>query len=67
MDSNVTDTCMEACAFDELNFERVMNRDECIPDFGKLMRCAAGMYKEDPCCVVCCRGGMRGGREEVCV
>lgn len=43
IESNVTDSCMEACAFDELNFESVMNREECIPDFGKLMKCAAGM------------------------
>ncbi|XP_050727678.1 Ig-like and fibronectin type-III domain-containing protein 1 isoform X2 [Eriocheir sinensis] len=50
IDSNVTDTCMEACAFDELNFESVMNREECIPDFGKLMKCAADGSDHRSCC-----------------
>ena len=42
VNNNVSDACMDACSFDELNFQKVMNRDECIPDFSKLMKCAAG-------------------------
>ena len=42
VNNNVSDACMDACSFDELNFQKVMDRDECIPDFSKLMKCAAG-------------------------
>lgn len=48
--SNVSDTCMDACSFDELDFDRVMNREECIPDFGKLMKCAADGSDHRSCC-----------------
>lgn len=48
--NNVSDACLDACTFDELNFERVMNRDECIPDFSKLMKCAADGSDHRSCC-----------------
>lgn len=48
--SNVSDSCIDACSFDELNFDRVMNRDECIPDFSKLMKCAADGSDHRSCC-----------------
>ncbi|KAK4288329.1 hypothetical protein Pmani_038635, partial [Petrolisthes manimaculis] len=48
--SNVSDSCMDACAFDELNFDTVMNRKECIPDFSKLMKCAADGSDHRSCC-----------------
>ncbi|KAK7081529.1 hypothetical protein SK128_028299, partial [Halocaridina rubra] len=48
--NNVSDACLDACTFDELNFERVMNREECIPDFSKLMKCASDGSDHRSCC-----------------
>ncbi|XP_064105777.1 Ig-like and fibronectin type-III domain-containing protein 1 isoform X2 [Macrobrachium nipponense] len=48
--NNVSDACADACSFDELNFERVMNREECIPEFSKLMKCAADGSDHRSCC-----------------
>lgn len=40
-EQNVTSTCLDACT-QFLDIESVIDRPECIGDFHKLMRCAAG-------------------------
>jgi hypothetical protein len=42
-EQNVTSTCLDACTL-FLDIESVIDRPECIGDFHKLMRCAAGKY-----------------------
>ena len=42
VNQNVSEGCMDACSFDQLDFHKVINRGECVPDFSKLMKCAAG-------------------------
>ena len=41
--NNVSSACISACDFDQIDFHKQMNKDECIPDFGKLLRCGAGL------------------------
>ena len=43
-EQNVTSTCLDACTV-FLDIESVIDRPECIGDFHKLMRCAAGKKK----------------------
>ena len=40
-EQNVTSTCLDACTL-FLDIESVIDKPECIGDFHKLMRCAAG-------------------------
>lgn len=37
--------CMEACSF-YLDIDAVIDKPECITDFDKLMKCAAGKYNQ---------------------
>jgi len=40
-EQNVTAGCMDACSF-YLDIDAVIDKPECISDFDKLMKCAAG-------------------------
>ncbi|KAJ8893793.1 hypothetical protein PR048_006394 [Dryococelus australis] len=48
IEQNVTSGCMEACSF-YLDIDAVIDKPQCINDFDKLMRCAAG--KEPHVCL----------------
>jgi hypothetical protein len=41
IEQNVTVGCMDACSY-YLDIDAVIDRPECISDFDKLMKCAAG-------------------------
>lgn len=41
IEQNVTAGCMDACSF-YLDIDAVIDKPECIGDFDKLMKCAAG-------------------------
>jgi hypothetical protein len=41
IEQNVTAGCMDACSF-YLDIDAVIDKPECISDFDKLMKCAAG-------------------------
>ncbi|XP_057659770.1 Ig-like and fibronectin type-III domain-containing protein 1 isoform X1 [Diorhabda carinulata] len=49
IEQNVTSTCMDACSF-YLDIDAVIDRLECIQDFGKLMKCASDGSDHRNCC-----------------
>lgn len=50
IEQNVTSPCMDACSF-YLDIDAVIDKLECINDFGKLMKCAADGSDHRSCCV----------------
>nr|CAI5827663.1 unnamed protein product [Callosobruchus analis] len=48
-EQNVTEPCMDACSF-HLDMDAVIDKPECVPDFDKLMRCAADGSDHRSCC-----------------
>lgn len=55
VEQNVTSSCMDACSL-MLDIDSVIDRPECVGDFHKLMRCAAGseiFFKEKKILVAC--------------
>lgn len=44
IEQNVSSPCQDACSF-FLDIDAVIDKTECINDFSKLMKCAAGRYK----------------------
>lgn len=46
---NVSAGCMDACSF-YIDIDAVIDRTECIPDFDKLMKCAADGSDHRVCC-----------------
>ncbi|XP_019771440.1 Ig-like and fibronectin type-III domain-containing protein 2 isoform X3 [Dendroctonus ponderosae] len=49
MEQNVSSTCMDACSF-HLDIDAVIDKPACIPEFDKLMKCAADGSDHRNCC-----------------
>ncbi|XP_050504317.1 Ig-like and fibronectin type-III domain-containing protein 2 isoform X1 [Diabrotica virgifera virgifera] len=49
LEQNVTSPCMDACSF-YLDIDAVIDKLECVQDFGKLMKCASDGSDHRSCC-----------------